>query len=113
MPVLTTAPRTPSPQVRAHGFEYVQFVERAVHVTSEYTPPGLPPLQLSPPPSPTRCLMGISALWCVETINDQALGTYLIVAAACGAGVLCLIAFCLIFKLRLRLLAYMHVGRAR
>jgi hypothetical protein len=57
--------------------------------------------------------MGISALWCVETINDQALGTYLIVAAACGAGVLCLIAFCLIFKLRLRLLAWMHVGRAR
>ena len=99
--------------VRAHGFEYVQFVERAVHVTSEYTPPGLPPLQLSPPPSPTRCLMGISALWCVETINDQALGTYLIVAAACGAGLLCLIAFGLIFKLRLRLLAWMHVGRAR
>ncbi|KOO31870.1 hypothetical protein Ctob_013419 [Chrysochromulina tobinii] len=54
--------------VRAHGFEYVQFVERAVHVTSEYTPPGLPPLQLSPPPSPTRCLMGISALWTSATV---------------------------------------------
>jgi hypothetical protein len=57
--------------------------------------------------------MGISALWCVETINDQALGTYLIVAAACGAGLLCLIAFGLIFKLRLRLLAWMHAARAR
>ena len=50
---------------------------------------------------------------CDEPINDQALGTYLMVAAACGAGLLCLIAFGLIVKLRLRLRAWIHAGRAR
>ena len=81
MPVLTTAPCTPSPQVRAHGFEYVQFVERAVHVTSEFTPPGLPPLQPSPPPSAARCLLGIRTLWCDEPINDQARGMQVLTTA--------------------------------